>query len=461
MKTVFMSGIAGTGMSALAGLFRQKGFRVCGSDLQFYPPVGPMLERMGAELFTGYSATNIPPETDFCVIGNVICRGNPEAEYILDSGLPYGSMAEALYRHFICGHQSIVVAGSHGKTTITSFVAHMLDMAGLAPGFFIGGKPLDFPGNSRMAGGDFFVTEGDEYDTAFFDRSSKFLKYFPRFLILTALEYDHLDIFPSEALYLKSFQDLVDQIPANGRIIANGDFPMARRALERSHTPVAFYGRENVEFRIESVKPRDPGFEFTLEDAGRKWEFRTRAAGRYDIWNLAAGIVLGFHLGIDPEMIGKAVESFSGVERRMTSIRAIGRTMFIEDFAHHPTAIRSVLESLKETNPGKKILAVFEPRSWSMRRNFFQQRMASSFAGADEVVIRDVYEKEKIPEPERLDVHRVKDELEAMGKKAVVFADYQDIRTYLRSLDFGEARVVVLLSNGGFGNLAHFIRCEL
>jgi UDP-N-acetylmuramate: L-alanyl-gamma-D-glutamyl-meso-diaminopimelate ligase len=236
---------------------------------------------------------------------------------------------------------------------------------------------------------------------------------------------------------------------------------MARRALEKSHTPVVFYGRENVEFRIDSIKPRDPGFEFTLEDAGQKWAFRTRAAGRYNIWNLAAGIVLGFHLGLDPEMIGKAVESFSGVERRMTSIRAIGRTMFIEDFAHHPTAIRSVLESLKDTNPGKKIVAVFEPRSWSMRRNFFQQRMASSFAGADEVVIRDVYEKEKIPEPERLDVNSVKDELEAMGKKAVVFADYQDIRTYLRSLDFGEARVVVLLSNGGFGNLAHFIRCEL
>jgi len=461
MKTVFMSGIAGTGMSALAGLFRQKEFRVCGSDSQFYPPVGPMLERMGIGLFTGYSEKNIPPETDFCVIGNVICRGNPEAEYILNSGLPYCSMAEALYRYFICGHHSIVVAGSHGKTTITSFIAHMLDMAGLAPGFFIGGKPLDFPGNSRIAGGEYFVAEGDEYDTAFFDRSSKFLKYFPRFLILTALEYDHLDIFPSEGLYLKSFQDLVDQIPANGRIIANGDFSMAKRALEKSHTPVVFFGRKNGDVRIDSVETRDSGFEFVLEQAGRKWAFRTRMAGRYNVWNLTAGIVLGFHLGLDPAIIGSAVESFSGVERRMTSIRTIGRTTFIEDFAHHPTAIRSVLDSLKETDPEKKIVAIFEPRSWSMRRNFFQRRIASSFAGADEVVIRDVYEKEKIPEAERLDVHRVKDELEAMGKKAVVFADYQQIRTYLRSLDFDEARIVVLLSNGGFGNLAHFIRCEL
>lgn len=461
MKTVFMSGIAGTGMSALAGLFWQKGFRVCGSDLQFYPPVGPILEGMGIELFPGYSEKNIPPEADFCVIGNVIGRGNPEAEFILDSGLPFCSMADALYRHFIFGHQSIVVAGSHGKTTITSFVAHMLDRAGLAPGFFIGGKPLDFPGNSRVAGGEYFVTEGDEYDTAFFDRSSKFLKYFPRFLILTALEYDHLDIFPSEGLYLKSFQDLVDQVPANGRIIVSGDFPMARRAVERSHTPVVFYGRENGEFRIVSVEPRDPGFQFTLEHAGREWRFRTRVAGRYNVWNLAAGIILGFHLGIDPAMIGDAVESFSGVERRMTFIRAIGRTTFIEDFAHHPTAIRSVLESLKETDPEKKIVAIFEPRSWSMRRNFFQQRIAASFAGADEVVIRDVYEKEKIPEPERLNVRRVKEELEAMGKKAFLFAEYQEIRDYLRTLDYGDARVVVLLSNGGFGNLADFIRREL
>ena len=461
MKTVFMSGIAGTGMSALAGLFRQKGFRVIGSDSHFYPPIGPILERMGIGLFTGYSEKNIPPEADFCIIGNVICRGNPEAEHILNSGLPYCSMAEALYRYFICGHKSIVVAGSHGKTTITSFVAHMLEKAGLAPGFFIGGKPLDFSGNSRMAGGEYFVAEGDEYDTAFFDRSSKFLKYFPRFLILTALEYDHLDIFPSEGLYMKSFQDLVDQVPANGRIIANGDFPMARRVLEKSHTPVVFFGRKNGDVRIDSVETRDPGFEFTLELAGRKWAFRTRVAGRYNVWNLTAGIVLGFHLGIDPVVIGNAVESFSGVERRMTSIRAIGRTMFIEDFAHHPTAIHSVLESLKETDPGKKIVAIFEPRSWSMRRNFFQQRIASSFAGADEVAICDVYEKEKIPDPERLDVHRMKVELEAMGKKSVVFADYQEIRTYLRSLDFDEARVVVLLSNGGFGNLAHFIRYEL
>jgi UDP-N-acetylmuramate: L-alanyl-gamma-D-glutamyl-meso-diaminopimelate ligase len=260
---------------------------------------------------------------------------------------------------------------------------------------------------------------------------------------------------------MKSFQDLVDQVPANGRIIANGDFPMARRALEKSQTPVVFYGRENGDVRIDSVETRNPGFEFTIGHAGRKWTFRTRVAGRYNVWNLTAGIVLGFHLGIDPALIGGAVESFSGVERRMTSIRTIGRTAFIEDFAHHPTAIHSVLESMRETDPGKKIVAIFEPRSWSMRRNFFQQRIASSFADADEVVICDVYEKEKIPEPERLDVPRVKRELEAMGKRAVVFADYQEIRTYLQSLDFGEDRVVVLLSNGGFGNLAHFIRSEL
>lgn len=459
MKKVFLNGIAGTGMSSLAGLFKQAGYDVSGSDSQFYPPVDKILEEMKVKLYSPYAAENIPDDTDFCVIGNIISRGNPEAERILNSRMDYYSMADALYKFFIKGKTSVVAAGTHGKTTISSFVSYMLHYAGLKPGYFIGGKPLDFDSNYAVGEGNYFVIEGDEYETSFFDRSSKFLKYFPDVLILSALEYDHIDFFPYESIYIKAFQNLVNQVPSNGLIILNNDFPMNARAVEKAFTPVKSYGQtEGSDFRIVDLESSGPGYRFTLKEGARKIDITTRLAGRYNAWNLASGIILGLHLGIGEKTIREAVSSFQGVERRLNEINRIANTVFLEDFAHHPTSIKEVLQSIKETYPKKKLIALFEPRSWSLRRNFFQDRLASSFLAADEIYFKDVFEKEKIPASQRLDVAKIERELKKHNKRVTVFENFNDIHEMLSGLDYSGEQVIAILSNGSFGDIPGYIK---
>jgi UDP-N-acetylmuramate: L-alanyl-gamma-D-glutamyl-meso-diaminopimelate ligase len=458
VKKVFLCGVAGTGMSALAGLFKEAGYAVSGSDSRFYPPVDRLLKELDISLCEGFAAKNIPEKVDFCVIGNAISRGNPEAEAILDRRLEYFSMAEALHRFFIRGKRSLVVAGSHGKTTTASFVAHMLDMAGLRPGFFIGGKPVDFEANYRLAAGDFFVSEGDEYETAFFDRSAKFFKYRPELLLITALEHDHIDFYRTAESYLQSFQNLVNQVPGNGRIVVNGDYEMARRAVGRAFTPVIFYGGPGSAHEITDLRPRYGGYDFSLAVGGSVRRFHTPLPGPYNAWNLASGILLAHELGLPPATVEKAVATFQGVERRLQVLGAARETVFLSDFAHHPTAIAQVLSGLPDAYPGRRIVVVFEPRSWSLRRNFFQGRLPAALSHADEIVIKDVYEKEKIPTGERLAVDVLKADLEALGKKVRVFDDYEGIKGFIGALDLAQSRVVILLSNGDVRDFSDWVK---
>lgn len=456
---VFLSGIAGTGMSSLAGLFKQEGYQVMGSDVNFYPPVDKILEEMKAKLFHPYDEKNIPKDVDFCIIGNIISRGNPEAEYILNNDIHYYSMAEALYQFFIKGKKSVVAAGTHGKTTIASFVSYLLHFAGLEPGFFIGGKPLDFDSNYRVGTGDYFVIEGDEYETSFFDRSSKFLKYHPYYLILSALEYDHLDFFLSESLYLQAFQNLVNQVPSNGLIILNNDYPLNLKAVEKAFTPVVTYGTaNNPDYLVKNIEYKNGRYTFTLKHQSNEITFITPLYGRYNVWNLTTGIILGLHLRIPEKTLQEAVKTFKGVERRLNQINKIGNTLFLEDFAHHPTSIKQVLQSVREAYPQKKLIALFEPRSWSLRRNFFQDRLAASFMDADEIFIKEVYQKERIPPADRLDVSRIEDELVQKGKKITVFDDILEIKDFLKNLDYSRENVVVILSNCSFDGLPGFVR---
>ncbi len=458
VKRVFLCGIAGTGMSALAGLFKELGCEVFGSDNRFYPPVDRLLEDLGVTLFQGFDARNIPADIDLCVIGNVISRGNPEAEFILDRRLEYLSMAEALQRFFIRGKRSLVVAGSHGKTTTASFVAHLLEKAGLRPGFFIGGKPVDFAANFRVASGEYFVSEGDEYETAFFDRSAKFFKYRPEMLLITALEHDHIDFYPTAESYLQSFRNLVNQVPGSGRIIVNGDYVMARQAVERAFAPVIFYGREGSAHGIVDLRPSRGGYEFALETQGIRRRFHSPLPGPYNAWNLAAGILLAGELGIAESKVEEAVATFQGVERRLTVIGEAKGTVFLSDFAHHPTAIAGVLRGLPDAYPGRRIVAVFEPRSWSLRRNFFQDRLPEALSRADEIVIKDVFEKEKIPEAERLSVAALRADLEARGRKVHVFPGYEEIKGFLGALDLDRSQIVILLSNGDVRDFSDWVR---
>lgn len=455
---VFLSGICGTGMSSLAGLFSQKGCEVYGSDLHFFPPVDKILERINARIFQGFSQQNIPAGVDLCVIGNVVSRGNPEAEFILNRNIPYDSMAGALHRHFIRGKKSVVVSGTHGKTTIASFVSHLLARAGLNPGFFIGGKPVDFDRNYEIGRGDYFVTEGDEYETSFFDRSSKFLKYYPRYLIISSLEYDHIDFFPDPALYLKSFKNLVNQVPSDGLIICHDDFPMNREAVKNSFTPVVSYGFESGGYRIKNIRPATGGYTFSLTGRSWKMSFRTAIMGRYNLLNLCAGILLGLHLDIPEPIIQEAVSSFGGVERRCRVINHIRKTLFIEDFAHHPTSLKNLLLSLRETFPGKRIIALFEPRSWSLRKNVFQKALTNALTISDELWIKDVYQKEKIPADERLDIPAIQKEMGQAGRPVVVFQDYDRIKEMLAAVDLDKDQVIALISNGDFGGIPSFVK---
>ena len=451
---VFMSGIAGTGMSALAGLFKESGHDVWGSDMFVYPPVDRLLDRLQVHLFDRYRAENISLDTDFCVIGNVISRGNPEAEFILNHNFEYYSMAEALYRFFIRGNESVVVAGTHGKTTISSFVAHLLQSAGKQPGYFIGGKPLNFESNYALAKDSYFVTEGDEYETSFFDRSSKFLKYHPRYLILTAMEYDHLDFFPSEALYLYSFQNLVNQVPSEGLIVVNSDSELAQKAVAKSFSPVVSYGESECDFCISRIDMKPEGMSFRVSYKMSHWDFFSPVAGRYNAWNITAGISLAVGLDIPLAEIRDAVSGFSGVERRLRVIGRKGNTVFFEDFAHHPTSIRHVLESLRQIYQNRKIVCFFEPRSWSLRRNYFQQQLAGSFLAADRIFFRDIYQKEQIPHTERLDLEAVCNELREKGRDVILAPDDESIRRYLNEVDCSQDQLVVIISNGRFADLA-------
>jgi UDP-N-acetylmuramate: L-alanyl-gamma-D-glutamyl-meso-diaminopimelate ligase len=458
VKKVFLCGIAGTGMSALAGLFKEKGYRVFGSDAHFYPPVDGLLKKLRVTLCQGYAPANIPADVDFCVIGNVVGRGNPEVEFILDRHIEYFSMAEALQRFFIKGRESLVVAGSHGKTTTASFIAHMLAVAGLRPGFFIGGKPLNFDANFGWGGGEHFVIEGDEYETAFFDRTAKFFKYRPDRLIITALEHDHLDFYPHAAGYLKSFRDLVNQVPGRGTIIVNRDYEMAGQAVSRAFTPVISYGERRADYVISDRRVANGGYDFRL--VGPDWQrsFHAPLAGSFNVWNLTAGIILGSQLRLPWADIEKALASFRGVERRLTVLGRAQGTVFIEDFAHHPTAISQVLRSLPELYPGHRVLAIFEPRSWSLRRGFFQEQLPASLAAADEIMIKDVYEKDRIAAAERLDVERVKKDLQKRGKKVTIFERYEHMQQRLEAMDLALPRVVILLSNGDVHDFTEWAR---
>ena len=272
------------------------------------------------------------------------------------------------------------------------------------------------PPTTAWPRGDFFVSEGDEYETAFFDRSAKFFKYRPELLLITALEHDHIDFYRSAESYLQSFRNLVNQVPGAGRIIVNGDYEMARRAVERAFTPVIFYGGAGCACEITELTPMRGGYDFTLAGPGRQRRFHSPLPGPYNVWNLAAGILLADELDLPAAAVEKALATFNGVERRLTLLGTAQATVFLSDFAHHPTAIAGVLGGLPDAYPGHRIVAVFEPRSWSLRRNFFQDRLPDALAGADEIVIKDVFEKEKIPAGERLSVDALSATLETGGR---------------------------------------------
>lgn len=442
-------------MASLAGLLKESGALVTGSDLELYSPTREMLEKMGIRINKAYSEKNLKPLPDMVVIGNVIKRGNPEAEYILDHHLDYCSMPVMIKRRFLKGKKTVVAAGTHGKTTTASLISWIYFSAGKDPGYLIGGIPKNFGQSYRLGSGKHFVIEGDEYETSFFDKGPKFMHYSPDTLILGAIEYDHADIYKSLEEVTLQFKRLVHIIPQRGKIIAYGDSNNVRAALKKSYSEVELFGTgDSCFWRIDRVKYHQGLMEFELYQ-GNKFlkKFRTRLFGYFNVLNATAAIAASLNDSLELDVISKAIESFEGTHRRLDMISSQHGIKIYDDFAHHPTSIKGTLKTLREIHTDGKIWAVFEPRSWSLRRNVFKDELVDAFDCADTIIIAPVYRADQISQKDRLNVAALAHELNRRGKTAHYIKEgvNQIIQKLIEELHEGD--VVVIMSNGSFDHI--------
>ena len=445
-------------MASLAVLLKLRGYIVSGSDENVYPPISDFLAENDVPINKGFSPENLEPLPDLVVIGNALSRGNPEVEAVLDLKIPYISMAELLKEHFIRGKTSLVVTGTHGKTTTTSMLAWVFETAGKDPGFMIGGIAENFGTSCRDAKGSFFITEGDEYDTAFFDKRSKFFHYLPEQLILNNLEFDHADIFNSLDEIKKAFQLMLRLIPKSGLIAANGDDPNVQDVLHSANSPVIRFGfGESCDLRAENIRTSASGTKFDIFDKrqgefSQKQEFKLNLAGKYNVLNALGVITLARHNGISDRDIQVAFDSFKCVRRRQELLGEVNGIAVYDDFAHHPTAVRETIGAIRQKHADRRIIAVFEPRSNTSVRRVNQDALIDSLLDADVVILTTPYRVEQIPSEERLDVDKVMNSLIEQNVKANYFPDVTGIVEHLKNYcSFGD--IVLIMSNGKFGNI--------
>jgi UDP-N-acetylmuramate: L-alanyl-gamma-D-glutamyl-meso-diaminopimelate ligase len=457
VRTVHLIAISGVGMTSLAGMLKSRGFVVTGSDQNVYPPASTLLERLGIRARIGYRAENLEPPPDLVVVGNAVSRTNPEVGAMIERGLPYVSMPEAIRRFFLAGKRTLVVAGTHGKTTSTAMLAWVLAEAGRDPSLMLGGESLDFGANFRLGGGEHFVIEGDEYDTAFFDKGPKFLHYEPRGLILTAIEFDHADIYRDLDHVTSAFVSLLKIIPADAPVLVCGDFPRTEAAVsEASRDVERFALGSGAGWRAVDIRDDGRSTRFGVRhDGEREGEIELGVMGEMNVRNALGVYALCRRLGLAAAEIQPGLRSFRGVRRRQEVIAADPITV-IDDFAHHPTAIAATLEAVRRRHPSRKIWAVFEPRSNTSRRRVFQQEFAQALGHADAAVVAPVFFKETdlLPQADRLSVDELIEALRAAGVEADTFTDDDAILRHLRhAARAGD--VVVFMSNGAFGGLPH------
>ncbi len=451
---IHLMGICGTGMGGLAGLLHGRGYRITGSDQQVYPPMSDFLARLGIPVTSGYGPDNLVPRPDLVVVGNVITRMNPEAAALAAAGIPYLSFPQALRSFFLTGKRSLVVAGTHGKTTTASMLASLLHSAGNTPGFMIGGLVQAFGRNFNTSNSPFFVLEGDEYDTAFFDKGPKFLHYQPEIAIITSIEFDHADIYPDLEAIKKSFARLVAIMPAHGCIIACTDDPVVREITARAGCRVEGYGQgPDAEWRLEELRTTPGSTSFRVRYQGGFYgDFTSPMPGRHNGLNGLAVIAVLHRLGIGPQSAAAGLASFKGVKRRQEVRGQVNGITVIDDFAHHPTAVQETLAALRAAYQGQRLVAVFEPRTNTSMRNVFQERYAGCFDHSDMVIVREPPALHKVPQGERFSSEQLVADLVARGRDALYFADTDQILDHLsRSATAGD--VIAILSNGGFDNI--------
>jgi UDP-N-acetylmuramate: L-alanyl-gamma-D-glutamyl-meso-diaminopimelate ligase len=388
------------------------------------------------------------------VIGNAISRGNVELEHVLNQRIPFCSLPQLLHDEFLRGKEVLVVAGTHGKTTTTSMLSWIFEVAGTAPSFLIGGIAENFCRSFQLGNGKYFILEGDEYDTAFFDKGPKFLHYFPDAVILTSVEFDHADIYKDLDAVETAFKRLVNLVPRRGRIVAFDRGESVERCLARAFCPVERYGaRGNAMWRVQDLRLTTDRTSWSVLREGRQWaELEFSLAGEYNVWNATAAAAMAAGFGISPEVIGEALRTFKSVKRRLEVKAEVNGITIIDDFAHHPTAIAVTLNALRSRYPGRRLWAILEPRSNTLRRNVFQNDLATSLAIADEVVIANVFKSDAIPEAERLDIAAVAIHVGDLGRGARVIADVDSI-VRMTAPEMRSGDVIAILSNGGFGGI--------
>jgi UDP-N-acetylmuramate: L-alanyl-gamma-D-glutamyl-meso-diaminopimelate ligase len=462
LRHIHLIGICGTAMASLAGMLQERGFRVTGSDAAAYPPMSTFLESLGIPVAQPFAEANLDPRPDLVVVGNALSRGNVELERLLDERIPFCSLPQILHDEFLVGKDVLVVAGTHGKTTTTSMLAWIFEAAGLQPSFLIGGIAENFGRSFGLGAGQHFILEGDEYDTAFFDKGPKFLHYFPDSVILTSVEFDHADIYKDLGAVETAFKRLVNLVPRRGQIVAfdSNDVSSAiqissiDRCLQKAFCPVERYGAsQHAAWKIENLKLAEEHTSWSVVRNGKPWaDFQFPLGGEYNVWNATAAAALAANYEIPKEVIAQALASFLSVKRRLEVKAEVNGITIIDDFAHHPTAIEQTIRALRARYPQSRLWVVLEPRSNTMRRNVLQDALARSLALADQVVIAAIFKSEAIPEAERLDLNRVVAEIQKRGKQARILADADAIVNAIAP-DLRPHDVVAILSNGGFGGI--------
>ena len=446
-------------MASLAGMLQARGFRVTGSDAAAYPPMSDLLREMGIAVMEPYAASNLEPQPDLVVVGNAISRGNVELEHVLDTGLPMRSMAGVLEEEFLSGRKRLVVAGTHGKTTTTSMLAWIFEVASrqrpeLRPSFLIGGVAENFGTSFQVLPEGPFLLEGDEYDTAFFDKGPKFLHYFPKAMVLTHVEFDHADIYADLDAVKTAFKRLVNLVPRSGTVVAFDGSENASQCVARAFCRVERYGlREDSYWRARDLRHEGIETRWTLERGGEHFaDLRLPMAGEHNAMNATAAAALAAGQGVPVEAIVEALSTFRSVKRRLEVRAEVAGVTVIDDFAHHPTAIRETLRALRSAYTGRRLIAVLEPRSNTLRRNVFENELVESLALADGVILAEVFQAARLAEGERLIPERVIAALNRRGISAAIYPDADAIVAALIPM-LRSGDVVAILSNGGFGGI--------
>ncbi|WP_413293870.1 UDP-N-acetylmuramate:L-alanyl-gamma-D-glutamyl-meso-diaminopimelate ligase [Bdellovibrio sp. HCB185ZH] len=452
---IHLMGICGTAMASLAGLLKDRGYKITGSDMNPYPPMSTQLESLGINIQKGYKAENLHPKPDFVIVGNVISANNEEAQELVKLGIPYTSLPKAMGEFIIENRESIVISGTHGKTTTTSMMSWVAENAGKKPGFLIGGIPKNFSQSFKNPEGNMFVIEGDEYDTAFFDKVPKFVHYKPKHVVLTSVEFDHADIYKDLQAVKDSFAKLMHLIPVDGTLLACAEDAnvMELRKLCKAKNNFTYGFKADADFKAKVLFQNEKGVGFEVHHKGEiMGPYNMQITGDYNILNATAVVAMSKILGFSENRIQIAMESFEGVKRRQEILGEPNGILVIEDFAHHPTAVRETVKGIQKKYPGRKVFSVFEPRSATSRRKVFQKDYVEAFKGSHEVMLAKAFDQSKIDAENRFSSHELIMDLKASGVTAEDFDGADQIVTALKARA-KRGDVILIMSNGGFDGI--------